>query len=162
MIMRLPDVGSQYLFGFLDADRRAVRRRQDLQGDAAAGHPGERSSGRSRSTTTRPARCCRRRSGIRAPAARAIPRPAAEADADGSTTVYFGPKQPDGVKRRQLDPDPARQGLVRDPAPLQPARAVLRQGLATERDRKSWELSAASATLAGRCCCWHRCFHCLH
>ena len=27
------------------------------------------------------------------------PSPAAEASADGSTTVYFGPKQPDGVKR---------------------------------------------------------------
>ena len=27
------------------------------------------------------------------------PSPAAEPNADGSTTVYFGPKQPDGVKR---------------------------------------------------------------
>jgi hypothetical protein len=28
-----------------------------------------------------------------------FPSPAAEASADGSTTVYFGPKQPAGVKR---------------------------------------------------------------
>ncbi len=27
------------------------------------------------------------------------PSPAAEADADGSMTIYIGPKQPDGVKR---------------------------------------------------------------
>jgi hypothetical protein len=27
------------------------------------------------------------------------PSPAAEPNADGSTTVYFGPKQPEGVKR---------------------------------------------------------------
>jgi hypothetical protein len=27
------------------------------------------------------------------------PSPAAEVNADGSTTVYFGPQQPDGVKR---------------------------------------------------------------
>ena len=27
------------------------------------------------------------------------PSPAAEPNADGSTAVYFGPKQPDGVKR---------------------------------------------------------------
>jgi hypothetical protein len=27
------------------------------------------------------------------------PSPAAEADADGSTTIYFGPTQPEGVKR---------------------------------------------------------------
>jgi hypothetical protein len=35
------------------------------------------------------------------------PSPAAEASADGSTTIYFGPKQPDGVKRGnwiQTDP----------------------------------------------------------
>ena len=27
------------------------------------------------------------------------PTPAAEPNADGSTTIYFGPTQPDGVKR---------------------------------------------------------------
>jgi hypothetical protein len=27
------------------------------------------------------------------------PSPAAEPDTDGSTTIFFGPKQPDGVKR---------------------------------------------------------------
>ena len=46
------------------------------------------------------------------------PSPAAEPDADGSTTVYFGPTQPDGGEARQLDPDRPEEGLVRDPAPL--------------------------------------------
>ena len=74
MIMRMPDVGSQYLRRLPRCERRAVRRREDLQGDAAQGHPGRGPSGRSPSTTTRPARCCRRRRSTRAPAARAIPR----------------------------------------------------------------------------------------
>ncbi len=40
MIMRLPGVGSQYLMGFLDADKNDLRRGQDVQGDAAEGHSG--------------------------------------------------------------------------------------------------------------------------
>ena len=49
------------------------------------------------------------------------PSPAAEPDADGSTTVYFSP---DPARRRQagqLDTDRSEKGLVPDPAPLQPA-----------------------------------------
>ena len=38
MIMRIPGVGSQYLMGFLDADKNPFDGAQDLQGDAAAGH----------------------------------------------------------------------------------------------------------------------------
>ena len=53
---------------------------------------------------------------------------------DGSTDIYFGPTAPDG-KPRQLAPDRPGQGLVRDPAALQPAPAVLRQDLAAQRDR---------------------------
>jgi hypothetical protein len=60
--------------------------------------------------------------------------PAAEADPDGSTTVYFGPTQPEGVKRA-LDPDDAREGLQRDVAPLQPAPTLLHEGMATKRSR---------------------------
>ena len=40
-----------------------------------------------------------------------------------------------GVKRGNWIQTDARQGLVHDPAPLQPARALLRQELAAERDR---------------------------
>src|SRR4029453_3553385 len=41
----------------------------------------------------------------------------------------------------QLDPDDAGQGLVHDPASLQPARVVLRQDLAPERDRTAAALT---------------------
>jgi hypothetical protein len=56
-----------------------------------------------------------------------FPSPAAEPNADGSTTIYFGPTQPAGVN--------AWQGLVHAPSPLQPARIFLHEGLAAERDR---------------------------
>ena len=61
------------------------------------------------------------------------PTPAATANADGSTTVTSARSGADC--RRELDPDDRRQGLFPVPAPLQPARAVLRQELASERDR---------------------------
>ena len=134
MIMRLPDVGSQYLMGFLDSDGNPVRRRQDLQGDAAEEHPRPRSSGRSRSTTTRRARCSTRRSATRG------------RQPDLSLARRRGERRridddllrPDAARRRrprQLDPDDARQGLVHHPAPVQPARAVLHQGVAAVGDR---------------------------
>ncbi len=47
----------------------------------------------------------------------------------------FRPNQASRRKGRQLDPDDARQGLVHDPASLQPGGVVLRQDLASERDR---------------------------
>ena len=121
MIMRIPGVGSQYLMGFLDADGDALRRREDLQGDAAQGHPGARPSGRftlydnqTRSMLQTPQKYPRAGS-------QSYPSPAAEAAADGTTTVWFAPEQPEGVARGnwiQTDPE---QGLVHAPAPLQPA-----------------------------------------
>ena len=72
------------------------------------------------------------------------PSPAAEAAADGSTTVYFGPEQPEGVARGnwiQTDPE---KGWFTHPPPLQPAAVVLRQELAAERNRGR-ELAAAAA-----------------
>jgi hypothetical protein len=51
------------------------------------------------------------------------PSPAAEAGADGSTTIYFGPKQPDGVKRGnwiQTDPKKGWFVILRRYSPLQP------------------------------------------
>ena len=57
-----------------------------------------------------------------------------ETNPDGSTDIYFGPTAPDG-EGEQLAPDRPRQGLVDDPAALQPTPTVLRQVLATQRDR---------------------------
>ena len=104
--------------------RQAIlRRREDLQGDAARRAFRRRSSGPSRSTTTRRARCSTRRSVIRAPAARAFLRPPPKPSADGSTTVYFGPNQPDGVKRGnwiQTDPKKGWFTILRLYSPLEP------------------------------------------
>ena len=52
------------------------------------------------------------------------PSPAAEPNADGSTTIPR-PRTARGRQARQLDPNNAGQGLVHDPAPLQPARVIL-------------------------------------
>ena len=98
MIMRLPRVGSQYLMGFLDADKNEFDGGKTYKVTLPKAFPRPR-SGRSRSTTTSRARCSTRRSATRAPAARAIRRPPPKPNADGSTTVYFGPTQPAGVKR---------------------------------------------------------------
>jgi hypothetical protein len=57
---------------------------------------------------TRRARCSTHRSAFRARAARASLRPA-EASADGTTTIYFSPTQPAGVKRGNwIQTDPAK------------------------------------------------------
>jgi hypothetical protein len=51
------------------------------------------------------------------------PSPAAEADADGSTTVYFSPTQPTGVKRGnwiQTDPRKGWFIILRLYSPLEP------------------------------------------
>ena len=132
MAMRLPGIGSQYLFAFAGCRQAILRRRQDLQGDAAAkAFPQAKFwsftlyDNQTRSMLDTPQRYPRAGS-------QSYPSPAAEASADGSTTVYFGPTQPEGVKRGnwiQTDPD---EGLVHDPAPLQPARTVLHQGMAPE------------------------------
>jgi len=51
-----------------------------------------------------------------------FPSPAAEANADGTTTVYFDPAQPANVSQTgQLDSDNARQRLYSVPAALQSA-----------------------------------------
>jgi len=73
--------------------------------------------------TTRPVRCSTRHSAIRAPAAQSYPSPAAEANADGSTTVYFSPTQPDGVKRGnwvQTTPGKGWFTILRLYSPLEP------------------------------------------
>jgi hypothetical protein len=98
MIMRLPRVGSQYLMGFLDGNKK------DLDGSktykvtlppnipAAAFWSFTLYDNQTRSMLDTPQRFPRAGS-------QSYPSPAAEANADGSTTIYFGPSQPAGVKR---------------------------------------------------------------
>jgi hypothetical protein len=98
MIMRLPRVGSQYLMGFLDADKNPYDGGKTYKVTlppnipAAAFWSFTLYDNQSRSMLDTPQRYPRAGS-------QNYPSPAAEANADGSTTVYFGPAQPAGVKR---------------------------------------------------------------
>jgi len=97
MIMRLPKVGSQYLIGFLDADKNYFDGGKTYKVTLPKGIPEAAFwsftvyDNQSRSMLQTPQRYPRAGS-------QSYPSPAAEANADGSTTVYFGPTQPAGVK----------------------------------------------------------------
>jgi hypothetical protein len=98
MIMRLPRVGSQYLMGFLDAEKNAFDGGKTYKVTLPPNIPAAAFwsftvyDNQSRSMLDTPQRFPRAGS-------QNYPSPAAEASADGSTTVYFGPAQPAGVKR---------------------------------------------------------------
>lgn len=122
MIMRIPGVGSQYLMGFLDSDGTpfdgAKTYKCTLPKDipAAAFWSFTLYDNQTRSMLQTPQRYPRAGS-------QSYPSPAAEADADGSTTIYFGPKQPEGVKRGnwiQTDPQKGWFILLRLYSPLEP------------------------------------------
>jgi hypothetical protein len=140
MIMRLPNIGSQYLFGILDASGEPFDGARTYKVTLPPNIPAAKFwsftlyDNQTRSMLQTAQRFPRAGS-------QSFPSPAAEANEDGSTTVYFGPKKPDGVKDGKLHPHLARQGLVHDPQALQPARAVLRQELAPERDREGRRLN---------------------
>ena len=131
MAMRVPGIGSQYLFATLDADKNYFDGAKTYKVTLPKGIP-EANFWSLTLYDNRRARCSTRRSATRAPAARAIPRPPPKPSADGSTTVYFGPEATRRREARQLDSDRPEERLVRDPAPLQPARTVLHEGMAPE------------------------------
>jgi hypothetical protein len=97
MIMRLPNVGSQYLMGFMDADKNPydggkiyrVILPKDIP--AAAFWSFTVYDNQTRSMLQTPQRFPRAGS-------QTYPSPAAVADADGSTTIYFGPTKPADAK----------------------------------------------------------------
>jgi hypothetical protein len=97
MIMRLPNVGSQYLMGFMDADKNPYdggkTYRVTLPKDipAAAFWSFTLYDNQTRSMLQTPQRYPRAGS-------QSYPSPAAVADADGSTTIYFGPTKPADAK----------------------------------------------------------------
>lgn len=98
MIMRIPGVGSQYLMGFLDAQNNPFDGAKTYKVTLPKGIPARAFwsftvyDNQSRSMLDTPQRYPRAGS-------QEYPSPAAVANADGSTTVYFGPAQPKGVKR---------------------------------------------------------------
>lgn len=98
MAMRLPGIGSQYLLAFQDANRQFFDGSKTYKVTLPKGIPEAKFwsltlyDNQSRSMLDTPQRYPRAGS-------QNYPSPAAEANASGVTTVYFGPKQPDGVKR---------------------------------------------------------------
>jgi hypothetical protein len=98
MIMRIPDVGSQYLMGFLDSGGNPYDGGNTYLVTLPKGIPARAFwsltvyDNQTRSMLDTPQRYPRAGS-------QTYPSPAAEPNADGSTTIYFAPKQPEGVKR---------------------------------------------------------------
>jgi hypothetical protein len=98
MAMRLPGIGSQYLFAMLDANKEYFDGGKTYKVTLPKDIPQANFwsftlyDNQTRSMLDTPQRYPRAGS-------QSFPSPAAEASADGSTTIYFGPKQPDGVKR---------------------------------------------------------------
>lgn len=120
MIMRIPGVGSQYLMSFLDPDGNPfdgsktykVTLPKDVP--AASFWSFTLYDNQTRSMLQTPQKYPRAGS-------QSYPSPAAEAAADGTTTVYFGPTQPDGVARSnwiQTDPKKGWFTILRLYSPL--------------------------------------------
>ncbi len=121
MIMRIPGVGSQYLMGFLDADKNVMDGAKTYKVKLPKGIPAAAFwsftvyDNQSRSMLQTPQRYPRAGS-------QTYPSPAAEAASDGSTTIYFSPAQPDGVKRGnwiQTDPKKGWFTILRLYSPLE-------------------------------------------
>ena len=98
MIMRIPGVGSQYLMGFLDSDGNAFDGAKAYKVTlppnipAAAFWSFTLYDNQTRSMLQTPQKYPRAGS-------QSYPSPAAEAAADGTTTIWFAPEQPEGVAR---------------------------------------------------------------
>ena len=122
MIMRLPRVGSQYLMGFLDGNKNYLDGAKTYKVTMPKGIPAAAFwsftvyDNQTRSMLDTPQRFPRAGS-------QSYPSPAAEPNPDGSMTVYFGPKQPEGVKRGnwiQTMPGKGWFTLLRLYSPLEP------------------------------------------
>ncbi|KQY73859.1 hypothetical protein ASD52_25780 [Ensifer sp. Root142] len=122
MAMRVPGIGSQYLFNALDADKNYFDGAKTYKVTLPKGIPEANFwsltlyDNQTRSMLDTPQRYPRAGS-------QSYPSPAAEADADGSTTVYLSPSQPAGVKRGnwiQTDPKKGWFAILRLYSPLEP------------------------------------------
>jgi hypothetical protein len=122
MAMRLPGIGSQYLIAMLDADKNYFDGAKTYKVILPKGIPEANFwsftlyDNQTRSMLDTPQRYPRAGS-------QSYPSPAAEPNADGSTTVYFSPKQPTGVKRGnwiQTMPGKGFFTILRFYSPLEP------------------------------------------
>ncbi len=98
MIMRIPDVGSQYLMGFTDADGNPFDGSKTYKVTLPKNIPAGKFwsltayDNQTRSMLVTPQRYPRAGS-------QSYPSPAAEPNRDGSTTIYFSPEKPGGIAR---------------------------------------------------------------
>jgi hypothetical protein len=122
MAMRLPGIGSTYLWTMVDSDNNYLEGGKTYKAELPKGIPAEKFwsytlySSMTRSMLDTPQNYPRAGS-------QSYPSPAAVANADGSTTVYFGPKQPKGVKRANWIQTMPGQGyfpILRLYSPLEP------------------------------------------
>jgi len=122
MAMRMTGIGSQYLLAYSDANKNYFDGAKTYKCTLPKGIPEANFwsftlyDNMSRSMLDTPQRFPRAGS-------QSYPSPAAEASADGSTTVYFSPTQPEGVKRGnwiQTDPQKGWFIILRLYSPLEP------------------------------------------
>jgi len=122
MCMRIPGIGSQYLFATLDAEKKYFDGAKTYKVTLPPNIPQARFwsftlyDNQTRSMLDTPQRYPRAGS-------QGYPSPAAEANADGSTTVYFAPAQPAGIKRGnwiQTMPGKGWFAILRLYSPLEP------------------------------------------
>ncbi len=122
MAMRLPGIGSQYLLAFTDSNKRPFDGAKTYKVTLPKGIPQKNFwsftlyDNMTRSMLATPQRYPRAGS-------QSFPSPAAVADSDGSTTIYFGPTQPAGVERGnwiQTDPAKGWFTILRLYGPLEP------------------------------------------
>ena len=122
MVMRLTGVGSQYLVTGKDGDGNFLDGAKTYKVTLPKDIPAEAfwsftlHDNQTRSMLRTPQKYPRAGS-------QSYPSPAAEADANGATTVWFAPKQPDGVARGnwiQTDPEKGWFTVLRFYSPLEP------------------------------------------
>jgi hypothetical protein len=122
MAMRVTGIGSQYLLAMADADKNYFDGAKTYKATLPKNIPEANFwsftvyDNQSRSMLDTPQRYPRAGS-------QSFPSPAAEANPDGTTTVYFGPVQPAGVKRGnwiQTDPSKGWFVILRLYSPLEP------------------------------------------
>ncbi|WP_143186861.1 DUF1254 domain-containing protein [Microbulbifer donghaiensis] len=122
MIMRIPDVGSQYLMGFTDSDGQPFDGAKTYRVTLPKNIPAAKFwsltayDNQTRSMLATPQRYPRAGS-------QSYPTPAAKPSRDGSTTIYFSPQQPRDVDRGnwiQTTPGKGWFTILRLYSPLEP------------------------------------------
>jgi hypothetical protein len=135
MATRLTGIGSQYLLAMVDADKNyfdgAKTYKVTLPKDIPEANFWSFTvyDNQTRSMLDTPQRYPRAGS-------QSFPSPAVEADADGSTTVYFGPSQPAGIKRGNwIQTDPAKGWFTISVSTARSNRSSPRRGVRAKSNR---------------------------